>query len=406
MFFMQILAYWIGFGLIADAMLKTGHVFRGWALAALSLTPLFLMMTVCLHKDVGMAVAFLLSFAIVFRFRTQGREPPSWAIVPAFVLLAYGILARANGAFAGVPLLIYFTPLRKLGFKSLAATTLLLTFACILAGNAIDHTVFQAERTYPERSLQLFDLAGIAVLANDGDIYPDRSVSLGDLRRCYSPIMWDTLHMKGCAVAPKENIVEGKFDPTASWIAAILRHPVVYLEHRIFSFNSFLYFYVPTHHTTVIRPLRTTASQEHGPKAWILDWLRFGLPFTPVFWLVVAVCFAASPFLGKKRFENEEEAALFLIFSAGLYLLSFLPFGVATDLRYELWSMMAFGIGGLLLAPTASTVMRRNKKYLYASVALLALTVSAMAYARHTGDIHLLNPDFTGYHSALTVKGN
>jgi hypothetical protein len=70
----HIILYWLGFGLIAITLNRIGRPRAAWVALAVGLFPPFMMMNVELLKDVGLAVAFLTAFGILFWFRAQDKK--------------------------------------------------------------------------------------------------------------------------------------------------------------------------------------------------------------------------------------------------------------------------------------------------------------------------------------------
>src|SRR6516164_10361423 len=108
MYTFHIVLYWIGFGIIALALMRSGRILTAYGILCVSVFPLFLMQNINVHKDVGLAVAFLTGFAIIFWFRSKDERIPFLAGVVVIGLFFYGTLVRTNAVFAIIPLLAYF----------------------------------------------------------------------------------------------------------------------------------------------------------------------------------------------------------------------------------------------------------------------------------------------------------
>src|SRR4029077_2623712 len=115
MFCFQVVGYWLGFGVGAIGLVRSGRMRAAWAILGVALFPSLLTLNIVLLKDVGMAVTFLTAFAALFWYRTRDREAPLAVLAIALVLMLYGTLARANGVFAVVPLVVYMVRPRWLG---------------------------------------------------------------------------------------------------------------------------------------------------------------------------------------------------------------------------------------------------------------------------------------------------
>jgi hypothetical protein len=107
LFTLHVFCYWLGFGLIATALSRVGRNIAAWAVITVGLLPPFFTMNGNIFTDVGLAVAFLSAYAIVFWYRSQDRNVAPVATIIAMILLLYGILVRANGVFGAAPLVVY-----------------------------------------------------------------------------------------------------------------------------------------------------------------------------------------------------------------------------------------------------------------------------------------------------------
>src|SRR5262249_35360550 len=154
-----------------------GRTFAAWVMLGVALLPPFLRLSVVLLKDVGMAVTFLSAFAALFWYRSQKREPPMAVAATSLVLLFYGALVRVNAVFAVLPLFVYLIRPRWLGRAwSLLAVSIAIALALIPGANLFNHRVLRAEPLGAIRSLQIFDITGIAFYSDDLAVFgPDNS---------------------------------------------------------------------------------------------------------------------------------------------------------------------------------------------------------------------------------------
>jgi hypothetical protein len=355
MFSFHIACYWLGFGLIAVALGQAGRPFAGWGILGVGAFPPFLMMNVIILKDVGMAVTFLAAFAALFWYRIQNRNIP-WAVVAiSFVLLFYGTLVRTNAVFAVVPLLAYMInpgwlrrPLRLLAFSVPVA------MALVPLSDLFNHSVLNATRVGTIRSLEIFDITGVAFYSDDLSVFrPGNSFTRQEVDDCYTSIEWDTLSPWGkcrffwdrLAVSQDLKGVE-KLDPSAAmeaqpnpdllahWVASIIRHPFAYARHRLANFSSEI---VPNQHCDAPVP----AMQRKPPYLMLYDVVT-----TPALWLAIgAYLLVLLASVKSSRRSAPIEAALALLLSGLLYSCAYLIIGVGTDTRYQFWSMVAIFAG-------------------------------------------------------------
>jgi hypothetical protein len=367
MFCFHVACYWLGFGLIAVALSRAGRPLAGWGMIGVGLFPPFLMMNINILKDVGLAVTFLAAFAALFWHRIADRRVPVAVIAISIVLLFYGTLVRGNAVFGVAPLLAYLInpqwlgrPWRVLVFSAPVAMLLVPVSA------VFNHNILNATPLGIIRSLEIFDMTGIAFYSGDVSIFgAGNSFSRQEVESCYTPIQWDTLSPWGeCRffwnrlavsrdvrevekLAPMD-AMEARPNPNLSnyWVASIIAHPLAYAKHRLAHFASEIYFLAQPDHNEVAAfgaPMGEEAVapdllvRREPPYLMLYDVLK-----TPAFWLAIGACLLvllASADL--RRCPAGREAAVALVTSGLLYTGAYLMVGVATDLRYQFWSMVA-----------------------------------------------------------------
>jgi hypothetical protein len=348
-FALQVFCYWLGFGLIAATLSRIGRNRAAWAVIAVGLLPPILMLNIEILKDVGVAVTFLSSFAIFFWYRAQNIKLNPAAAIIAVMLLLYGSLVRANAVFAVPPLLAYmFYPTLLSRPIRFLATSLIIVVVAIPAANAFNHKALHAESTDPLRSLEVFDVAGIAHFAGDMSVLDDRQLTEELLAECYTPVLWDTLgNGKKCRVFWNSLGPQ----PTKAWIAAIIRHPLAYAEHRMLHFSSELGSYFPRHHVEdsqrnwmVFIAVKPVALKER-----IVDWIRFSAVFIPWFSLVLGVMVLSLLLPQRETQRPSLNNAAFCLATSGLfYMIAYLFIGVASDFRYQYWDMIAIFVASVI----------------------------------------------------------
>jgi hypothetical protein len=342
LFFLHIFLYWFGFGLIALVLHNMNCRKTAWGIFGVALLPPFIRMNVGILKDVGLAVSFLASFAITFWFRVQDKK---FRLIPLFIaaiLLFYGILVRANGIFAGAPLIIYMVrpglfgrPVRFL------AVSLLIVFLAIPASNFFNHKIIGAVSSDSYHSLEIFDVAGIAYFSGDVSVFEQGNFSNDYIANCYVPMMWDTLDGRDKCNAVWNTPYANQ---TKMWLEAILHHPLAYAEHRFAHFNSELGFVVPRHHAA--DPVREAIKygvpfhvEPFTAKQRAVDYVEVN-PFTaPVFAFVLGLVMLTIIY--SKNPSLLDQGALCLFLSGLLYASGYLIVGVASDYRYQFWTMLS-----------------------------------------------------------------
>lgn len=262
LFLLQLICYWGAFGLISNALVRTGNKKIAVFVLLIGLFPVFVYINGLIIKDSQMGASFLASFALIFWYRIQERRPPFAIGVVAVLLLIYGTLVRSNSVFALGPLLIYFFSTR---YNFSYVKTILLTVPIALSGIflslSVNSTLPGVAKTQPIRSLQIFDLIGIARYSGDvtaiSEILP---LTAAEISRCYTAYWWDSVSPWGTCPAfsakfmntdYKKILSERDVYPasqrlTPMWISAIIHHPAAYAQHRIRHFNAELNFIVPS----------------------------------------------------------------------------------------------------------------------------------------------------------------
>jgi hypothetical protein len=368
MFSFHIACYWLGFGLIAVALSRIGRPLAAWGMLGVGLFPPFLTINVNILKDVGMAVSFLAGFAAAFWYRIQDRRAPLVVVVILMVWLFYGTLVRANAVFGVVPLLAYVINPPWLGRPwRLLVFSIPIAMLMVPVSGLFNHNILNATPLGIIRSLEIFDMTGIAFYSGDASVFgPGNSFTRQDVDSCYTPLHWDTLSPWGkCRFFWNRLAVSGdlqeveKLTPMAAmearpnpdlpkhWVASIIAHPLAYAKHRLVHFNSEIYFLAQLRHGDVIAiPGVPMGEEVSDPPALSilreLPYMLYDVLKTPAFWLAIGTCLLVLlAWASSLRRSAGREAALALVISGLLYTYAYLIVGVATDLRYQFWSMVA-----------------------------------------------------------------
>jgi hypothetical protein len=404
-FAIQLIFHWLGFGLIAATLHCSGRTIAAWIALGAGAYPFFLVQNVAIFTDVVMASVFLSGFAIVFWYRMQGRRPPTAALLAGLILLTFGALVRVNGVFAFGPLLVYsLWSTSRLPVLRLCIISILFAGVSIPISSYINHQVIGAVRTEPVTALQVFDLAGMAVNANDPGVADQIGhMSLDAVRNCYKPIWFDALFRNCDAWSMATDVPHPKLPvPSAAakkvqvaWIAAIREHPIAYLKHRLKHFNSELYFLVPPDHLRFTKDDGTGAdtTTERLPLTQNIsrfrrDYLLHNVFSWPVTWLVAAVCAFCLLLRGEETEANY--AARILLLSGIFYSLAYLVVGVASQDRYYYWSTMTAIVGLIIALPGLWPLFRRRDGWALASLILVLGTVAAGFAARLSNYVELI----------------
>jgi hypothetical protein len=424
LYVLHIFCYWLGFGLIAITLSRCGRRGTGWLLLATGLFPPFLMMNINIHKDVGLAVAFLASFATLFWFRAQEKPVKSAAAVIALLFLSYGILVRMNGVFAAAPLLIYmFYPRLIVLPLRLIVSCLIIVLITIPAVDAFNRAVLDATPTHHIRSLEIYDIAGIARFSGDMSVFgAENSFTTQQVSDCYTPLQWDTMtdlgkchvfwdrlalsRQPGGPTQPPDHRSAMEDPPNPElrtlWLSAIVKRPLAYLEHRVIHFNSELYLIVPRHHADfrvmfhIVYNESIDASEFKTTKGKFMDVLRNNPFSTPVFFLALSfiVLFLSWP-RANQNSSPLRDGAFCLTISGVLYTLPYFVIGIASDVRYQFWTMIAAFIGFIIYVSAEPHHVLPPSRTGWICIAVLAATAITVLVANLIlGDVLFL-PDGT-----------
>ncbi|RZF65750.1 hypothetical protein EWE75_03570 [Sphingomonas populi] len=386
MFVVQAAAYWLGLGLIAAALARSGRVRAGWVVIALGALPLFVAWQSVVLKDAQMLGAMLAAVGIVARARFAGRSLSMPALIAVAVLLGYAALVRTNAVFAVVPLGVMLVPGRR-RWVGRAGAIAGLTLAVLAVSPAINHRLFGAEPTSVSHTLPLFDLAGIAHFAgNDGVLSADERVLIV-AKHCYQPFFWDPI-----GSASRCGAIADRFQPVPAgtldlaWAGAIVRHPLAYARHRIAHLNATTRWLVPAVWTSAAPPsvseINTvglgTPAKVAQPIVAAAGWLAASPLGWPIAWIVVAASVVAIVIASART--PIRDLALALAVSALALEASFAVVSIASDLRYHLWPMMAAALAAILVASEG----RVPRRLALGCALALALVIAAGVGARAT----------------------
>ncbi len=402
-FTLQIGLYWLGFSLVALALRRAGRWRSAWAALLIASLPPLIMLDIVVMKDIVLAGALLVMFGLVFRYRGTDRPVPATVIVPALILLAFGALLRVNAVFAVPPLLAYLVyPRLTARPVRLVILSLIVSVVLVPVSSLVNRDLFRASPTYPIRSLQIFDLAGIAHFGRDASVFgvADK-ISQEQVDTCYTPVFWDTLgparrceaffyqialHAPSLHLAAEDAYL---IDPGPNndrllrlWKQAIADHPFAYALHRLAHLNSEMDFIEPAHHADVIVQHAYTSGDPVVSPSWSpakkgFDLVRNNVFTAPVFLIVAGaelwLVLLSSPLVFTPR---RRLAGVTLTSSGLLYAFAYLVIGVATDPRYEFWSFISVLVAFLVTLPDIGPWFRTAGLGKWVYTAILAATVS------------------------------
>ncbi len=191
-------------------------------------------------KDVllsALLLCLLLSVANLSRRSTPENRDTAELVLFCLLVLA---VRPTNFLLAIVALLItvsvYQCSTRQ---RTVAIIVSLLLPLSVPANNWISRYVFAAHPSGVERSLIIFDAAGISQGLNE-NVFTQlpgwRTADLPEPKTCYTPKQWDDFAWGACKGYSDEFdkiIREQSVSVVTWWISLIIRHPKEYIEHRL-----------------------------------------------------------------------------------------------------------------------------------------------------------------------------
>jgi hypothetical protein len=381
MLVLQVVLYWLGLGLLAGALTRTGKRGAGIAVLVCGVLPVFLVWQMAVLKDTQMLGAMLAAVGLVAWWRFAGKRVPWWAWALAALAFGYATLVRANAVFAVAPLVAMLTAARW----RVRAVLTTATVVVVLAGMpVVNEGVFGAADSGVRTTQPRYDLAGIAVRMADPSAMRLSAAQAQALRRqrCVKAFFWDPLGNAPCAdaEAPLADLSAGQLYATLA--GAIVRHPWAYAEHRIGHLNSTERWLVPAGWPEAwppdeAEPNTIGLANPGRAAAWLVDATAplGGTPLAwPVVWLVVAVAMLVVAL--RRAPSPRRDLALALLVSGLSLEASFAVISIASDLRYHLWPMMATALATVLLLADGRPSTRAMN---IAGTALALVVTSAIA---------------------------
>ena len=355
MFLLIAVTYWLGFGILSLTLASRGRRVA-LLLPLLALTPPSLALAGVIWRDVLFATSWLLAASIAF----AAADRQSWTRLLGqalgLALIAFGVLLRPNALLAAPILAAYAIWLSR---TSLPRTAILYIPAALVFFGAVQlvyYGVLDAKREHPLQTVMIFDLGGIShfAKANQFPVEWSEPENAMLLDRCYQPTMWDIYwRLEPCDfVMRKIERETGLFGTPAisrAWLAAILRHPFAYLQHRsAFMWNFLAGDNLVMWTADIERPMQDVFS--HRAAFNTLRAALGALTPTPLlragFWVLACIAWCG---IGWKRPPREATFVLSVCGSAAVYVLTFFGVGVASDFRYGYWAVLAAMSGGVVL---------------------------------------------------------
>ena len=373
--------WWGGLGLIANALARRGRTIAAAAVLAIGALPLFLGWTTVILKDAQMAACLIAAAGIVAHFRLLDRAMPWPGAAAVAILVGYATLVRGNAVFASVPLALALADWGGAGRWWTRGALLLggIGLAIALSG-PINHRLLGALPSGVERTLPLYDLAGIAHHGGLPTIagLPVPAWREAERRGCYTPFYWNPYGEPAQCEFVGEALAFDRHGGSIGrdWAGAIVRHPFAYANHRAAHVNANLRFWVNADESDALPPLGSEPNtlglgSPPGQAARWLDQAAAWQLATPLGWPCVWLAVALGLLWAGRPFGVQARIGCALALSSACMGASFAIVSIASDLRYHLWSMVAAALALVLLVDTGAIDRRRGRQAM-AGVALVA----------------------------------
>lgn len=354
--------YWLGYLLLAVGLYRCEDTVGAWCVVAIALFPTNVLLLHEITKDVGLAVTCLIAFSVIYSSRRANRSLSPIVIVSLIVLIIYATLVRANAIFA-TPALILYLIWPTLNRRPMVAIMFYIGMLIIFipASGFINHNLIAAKRDEAIRSLEVFDMAGIADRTDDASMFQSQGNALEAVKRCYTPTLWDPIGGAPCGLLPRIG------SPTATlWLRAIQNHPRAYLRHRLSYFsraiNSRYLHHIPEDEAYDWNYFLN--SKPHLLKDRILNTVFDLSVFTPLFSALLGLITLVLLTDRKIRATAEGTLALFLMLSGQIYLAAYFIVGVASEFRYFLWCMVSLPLALLFAFRAVARASKSERSFL------------------------------------------
>lgn len=348
--------YWGGFAILSMRLAKRS-LFAGILLAALAFIPPAAEFAGIIWRDILFSTTWLMAVALAYVAATSSSSARFLLQLAALALIALGVLLRPNALIAA-PLLVAYA-LWPARFHVVRTAILAIPAAVAFYGliQVVYYDLLEAKREHPLHSVFVFDLGGISHFTRHNQFpvnwTPEQNALV--VEGCYKPTLWDIYWNRDpcnfvMARLEKQERIFGTPVLSSTWIAAIARHPIAYLQHRAAFMWNFLTNENLTLWTLDVEDPRKYVYEDR-PAYMALRAVDETLRKTPLMragtWLILDLVIVLLAW--RRRDTPEGALALAAAGSAAIYVLTFFLVGVASDLRYAHWGILAALAGGSAL---------------------------------------------------------
>jgi hypothetical protein len=377
-FFLENLLYWatfllVGFRMISDLEQGKGSWYCCLILLIVPFAPFLINILGSIWKDVLLFGCFGTALGLIL-FRARGYGLWSWQSALVWVLLIVGSLARYNSIVGAVPLLVLYLwpaapdvrPIRSVLSRGVLAGALMMCILSII-GYSLDTFVLHARKDHPVNSIFLFDLVGISYRIErnlvPGRWSPDETNEI--VKTCYTPMQWNSLAWGHCRFVQQGLLKSGEWGKGLfpSWFAAVTKHPIAYVAHRVDYLHTLLWpqnVFNPDPMESLKFGFQDNFSYRAIKK--VVVFIRYHFPLylmlTVGFWMAVSTILAILIFLRYRKRPGEYYIPLLVALSAAFSAVPLVVIGPAGEYRYVFWTAGATCIAALLTAARGGQTSR------------------------------------------------
>ncbi|MDE2583252.1 MAG: hypothetical protein KGL52_16565 [Rhodospirillales bacterium] len=349
--------FWGGIALIAMAACRRHAAIAGLIICILMLLPNVIGYTGVILNDVLIAAFWCLAFGVLYARMASGSGRRAQRVLALLGLLSamLGVLARINGWFAAIPILIEAAG----GLTKKRIRTAILLWACLPVLWIGFSRVLAAEPHSPVDGIFVADLGALSHLEGR-NLFPGHWTQLQSraiAHTCYNGRGYNVYGITRCSFVVQGLFSQklwGSHELMETWMWAVAGDPIGYVRSRVLFFlNTTI---APANRLMLASDGRTIGFPYEGNNflsRGMLHYVRYfeaTFLFIPAFWIGLGIVDLVGLALvakgGHDAFSGVTRA---LILSGVVYALTYLFFGVSGDYRYYLWTVISIAIGTMML---------------------------------------------------------
>jgi len=362
MLIVQVAVFWIAIALIWRAVYQRSFV-AGLAIVLFPFLPQILSQIPTIWKDVGMAIALLMSVALVFIAKKTGSKA---ALLLSPIFLFYGFAARLNSLPAVLPIAIWSGFVAAALFQmrgGYTATAIGVAYFVVMFGvvQIFNMVITEGRAAYPIQFVLLHDSAAISASLNEPK-FPDyitagKGFSMDSVKAKYTAasigelVYQDPNHpnvIPPLAVTADANEMRSL---RSSWWNAVTSHPVIYLTHRLKVFGQLIGLSrsVTNQYCDVsYNPPEFSITENAAGNFLTRYFALFRRPVMQTFFFRGFLWLLAGAYFGyvalKARLRRDWDFIFVLVASSLLYTAAYFVTAPAADFRYIFWPAVASGL--------------------------------------------------------------